>query len=422
MSKFTIKVYSCTEFAIPLNDSHIYSYFVCVPYKNIAGVLKDWRRINPREPSLNAHSKPISGMLDTITTNPKLFVINNRGLTITAQSLQYSNLRKEIVLDLTNEQLHGLLDGGHTYMFLEKLYSNDVDLSDIMLKLEIIVGFNNINEVINIADARNTSTQVKEQSKQNARGYYDLIKETIKDKPYANKISYKEIQYSDSIELKSKTTDAKQNYALLGGRCDISVIEILRLLACFNIYLFPDGQHNPFAMFNTVNKVLSYYSDDSKRITMDKITPLLPEIIDLYNFILLETPKLYEGRSVYNHKYHQGSRGGFQFSKVKTVKKLNKPTQLPLGNSGDKVTHKIPNSIWLPVLAAHRVLIGVNSKGECYWKCNPVEFFKLYGEDLIREICAQANEYGDNNRLGKNRTTWRVLYDICVGNFEKISK
>ena len=191
-------------------------------------MLKDWRGINPREPSLNTHSKPIRGMLDTITNNPKLFVINNRGLTITAQSLQYSNLRKEIVLDLTNEQLHGLLDGGHTYMFLEKLYSNDVDLSDIMLKLEIIVGFNNINEVINIADARNTSTQVKEQSKQNARGYYDLIKEAIKDKPYANKISYKEIQYSDSIALKSKTIDAKQNYALLGGRCDISVTEILR--------------------------------------------------------------------------------------------------------------------------------------------------------------------------------------------------
>ena len=202
----------------------------------------------------------------------------------------------------------------------------------------------------------------------------------------------------------------------------VDVILVLLKYYDFNIYLFPDGQHSPFAMFNTVNKVLSYYSDDIKRASMDKITPLLPEIIDLYNFILMETPKLYEGRSAYNHKYHQDGKGGFQFSKVKTIKKLNKPTQLPLGNPGDKVTHKIPNSIWLPVLAAHRVLIEINSKGECYWKCNPIEFFKLYGEDLIMEICAQANEYGDNNRLGRNRVTWRVLYDICARNIDKISK
>lgn len=89
--------------------------------------------------------------------------------------------------------------------------------------------------------ARNTSTQVKEQSLANLSQHFDAIKDILKNEPYANRIAYKETEFSE--DGSRKDIDIKEIYHILfASIVKILTIMIIQLLPTLENRLFPNMQ------------------------------------------------------------------------------------------------------------------------------------------------------------------------------------
>lgn len=51
----------------------------------------------------------------SLESNAGCFYLKNRGIILSAQSCQYNNKIKEVTTNFMDEELHGNVDGGHTY-------------------------------------------------------------------------------------------------------------------------------------------------------------------------------------------------------------------------------------------------------------------------------------------------------------------
>ena len=111
--------------------------------------------------------------------------------------------------------------------------------------------------------ARNTSTQVKEQSLANLSQHFDAIKDILKNEPYANRIAYKETEFSED-----------------GSRKDIDIKEILSYLICFDREDFDDNDH-PIITYFGKSYVPKYADAEDNRQRLQKYLSLLPQILVL---------------------------------------------------------------------------------------------------------------------------------------------
>jgi hypothetical protein len=139
-------------------------YLAVVEVKDLPD-LSNWRKINVRDPKLTgAVPNAIRG---SVQTNTELFVFLNRGIVLAVDSVSFDNRSSELRLTLNDPNLHGLLDGGHTYTIL--MDERDSLQNAQYVKLEILEGFSQ-DDIPTLVDARNTSNQVRDQSLMNLQG------------------------------------------------------------------------------------------------------------------------------------------------------------------------------------------------------------------------------------------------------------
>ena len=87
-----------------------------------------------------------------------------------------------------------------------------------------------------LAEARNTSTQVKEESIANLKDYFDIIKKAVDGETFKNNINY--VENDDG---------------------DIDISDILALLFMFNIDAYPDMDNCPVSAYNGKKKCVDAY-------------------------------------------------------------------------------------------------------------------------------------------------------------------
>lgn len=359
-------------------------YVAVIQAKNLVKDLDDWRKINPRDPST------VSGVAKKITKSfedaPKSFFFKNRGITLLVERASFDNDSKELSLEFSDESIHGMLDGGHTYKIITKTIdsldeSEKKDFDDAHVRLEILEGFSDPEDVVDIVEARNTSTQVKDQSIEDLLGHFDAIKEILKDEKYADRIAYKEIELTED-----------------GSRKDIDIKEILSYLICFDTDAF-DGKKHPITAYSGKGAVLSHVKQNRDRL--EKYLPLLPQILRLKDEIYKEMPETYN--SVAEGKF--GLLTGVVA--LRNKKKAN-PVELTFINS--ESYYSIPDAFIYPVLASFRNLVSVEN-GKCSWKRDPIKFFSEVKADLVQRIVDQAKTFNNPNKLGKHKDTWRSCFD-----------
>src|SRR5205085_2792102 len=88
------------------------NYYAVVNSKDLPD-LTEWRRINVRDPKLTG-AVPLA-IKKGFREKGGLFVFMNRGLVISAASVSFDQKTSTMTLVFTDPDLHGLLDGGHTY-------------------------------------------------------------------------------------------------------------------------------------------------------------------------------------------------------------------------------------------------------------------------------------------------------------------
>lgn len=385
-TKITVPVKSFRRVENPLEKEGKKMYLAVIQAKDLPKELENWRNINPRDPKTS--SGVAKKIAESLNDAPENFLFRNRGITLLSERADYDNEKNTMSIEFSNPTIHGLLDGGHTYAVIMEAFESLTDgekqasnLNNAYVKVEILEGFREKEETTEIVGARNTSTQVKDQSIANLLDHFGSIKDILANEPYANRIAYKETEFADD-----------------GSKKDIDIKEILSYLVCFDCEGF-DGSSHPIIAYSGKSAVLSYADSEDNRKRLQKYLPLLPQILQLHDEIYDKMPEAYNA--------HGGKFGRLMGINMKNSKSI----ELPFINS--KTQYVIPSSFIYPVLASFRNLVDV-SDNKCSWKKDPIKFFNEAKSELIQRLGDQALELRNPNKLGKDKATWRACYDYVA--------
>lgn len=339
---------------------------------------------NPREQNLNTGvAKKIRASL--INKRSHNFYLLNRGLTISAKSVKYDNKNDLVTVDFEDFEdfeVHGDIDGGHTYRIILEEQEN-LDYGEQFVKLEILTGVEDMFQ--ELAAARNTSVQVQDKSIAELENRFNIIKEAISNEPYAKNIYFRENE-----------------------KGDIDVADIIAILNLFNIAKYPNKSENPIISYTGKGQCIKNYINthkefgDTNKNPYVKMKNIIPDIFRLYDH-LEKNMKKYYSNGVSNKKY--GSITG-------VVSKRNGNTEFRTKFYQEKIGYLTPNGFIYPILGAFRALI--REENNMYvWKKDPIQVMDNIGAELVENTISMSRELGNNpNATGKNKTLWMNLYMI----------
>jgi len=383
-----------TRFSFPVvSFRHVETPFIKQGYRNFVAVvdirelpdLNAWRRINVRDPKLSG-AVPLA-IRASVHDNPELFVFLNRGIVLSVDSVSFNNQTGKLTVTMTDPQLHGLLDGGHTYNILLEERENIEEPQYV--KAEILEGFKQ-EEIPTLVDARNTSNQVRDQSLMNLQGEFEKLKKAIALQPYSGLIAYKEHELLDD-----------------GGSKPIDVREVIAILTCFDRENFTERVH-PINAYRSKAACLQHFSEHKE--DYEPIYPLVADILELYDHVQLLLPDLYNrvrGKS--------GEVEGGKFGKLTGVTKYDGRRKGCLRFINGETKYGVPSGFVYPVLAAFRALL--QEKSGCYTWGKGVEPLKMLegqlGETLADTIGNFALDARNPSKTGKSPLVWQACYQAA---------
>lgn len=375
-------VTSFRKIVSPYEENGAKTYIAVVNIKDIPGAFEDWRQINVRD--AKTQSSVSKSIRKTLTDDPSSFFFRNRGMTLIVEKTEFDNQKNVIELEFSDPRKNGLLDGGHTYSVIREYLQNlpEEELVDLtaFVKIEIIEGISDDELITNIVEARNTSTQVKEQSLEELRKSYEAIHAILDNKPYGKRIAYKEYELGEDGEPK-----------------DVDIKEILSYLVCFDVDSFSSTKH-PIKAYSTKALVIDHFKQNKQN--MEKFIPLIPQILELRDHIYFNLPSAY-------NKGGEGKFGGLKG--VIYTQNKSRMDKEHLVFTGQDSEYRIPSGFIYPILAAFRNLVKVKD-GKCEWKTDPIIFFDALKEELATTVGKQAQEFKNPNKLGKDEATWKMCY------------
>lgn len=333
---------------------------------------------NPREQKLTTNvAKKIRSTL--VDINNSSFYLLNRGLLLSAKSVSYNNYTDELTIFFENFDVHGNVDGGHTYKIIRDC-KDQLDYGKQFVKLEILTGVESIFQ--ELAAARNTSVQVQDKSIAELENRFDIIKNAIKDESFSNDVFFKE---NDNGE--------------------IDVADILAILNLFNIERYSGMDNFPIVSYSSKKKCIDYYIDSHKNYGETSKNPyvkMIPLMVDFF--------KLYdEIESNMNLFYKQKNPSG-RYGAVKGVQ-LPKPDH-PIYT---KFYHHdldciSPSGFLYPILGSLRALIR-EKEGVYIWTENPFKVLNKLGSELVETTVERSRTLGNNPQsVGKDSGNWKTLY------------
>lgn len=334
---------------------------------------------NPREQKLTTNvAKKIKDSL----VNPQEynFYLLNRGLLLSAKDVTYNNYSNEITIVFEDFDVHGNVDGGHTYRtILEN--RNMLNPGEQFVKIEILTGIENIFQ--NLAAARNTSTQVEDKSIAELENRFEIIKDTISSESFSKRVFFKENDCGD-----------------------IDVTDILAILNMFNIDRYNSMDVFPITSYSGKKKCIDFYIKthkefgDSLQNPYVKMKPIMIDIFKLYDEIETKMNNFYKEKN---------PNGRYGSVKGTIVPKNNNLLKSRFYQNNVEVGS--PTGFIYPILGSFRALVGINSNGEYYWKRNPFKVLNFIGGDLVETTVERSRTLGNNPQsVGKDTGNWKTLY------------
>ncbi|MDO5638690.1 MAG: AIPR family protein [Neisseria sp.] len=339
---------------------------------------------NPREQNLK--TRVARSIVESLKSGEENFHIKNRGIVVSAKEVSHASKHSEITITMDDPEVHGNIDGGHTYQIILK--NRDSISEKQYVRLEIIVGAEDFFQ--DLAKARNTSVQVKDTSIAELENKFDFIKDSLGD-------------LSNDVAFKENDSDKR-----------ITVENLISILYTFNLQEFSDTEKQPTCTYSQksycVNQYIKLYDntleEGAKQIDNPfyKMTKIIPEILSLYDYI----------ESTLQDKYKEAEPSG-KYGALKGVQSKKEGSNATFLTEiyANEIKYKSPRSFILPILAAFRALIKENEDGFYEWKENPKEYFDLLGGQMIKNTKERSRSLGNNvNALGKDIGHWRDLFNM----------
>lgn len=396
-TRLVFPVKSFKKFDNPYNSKENpakYQFFVNA--KDVPDELDFWLDVNPREQKLNTDvSREIR---NSLLSEDKTFHLLNRGILISAEDITYDNTSKNVELVLSDNQIHGIIDGGHTFKII--ISEQDSIMAEKYVSVEVIT---NVTHIEMLAEARNTSVAVDDKSIEELKGSFDSIKDIIehqkigKDK-YFNRIAFKQNEY-------------------WGEKNIIDVREIIAIMNMFNPYLYnPNEAMHPIQSYTgkevSLKKFLKLSPVGEKNKNKDgniefrnqvvnNMRNIIPDIFLLWDTIEKEFPQVSKDLK---RKYGSKKYSNYGNDKVKKVSLF----------SNEELDYTIPKGVMYPCVGAFRALVKQDEKtGICSWTIDPFKVWKEKKESIVTIILDNSKTVaGDSpDQIGKSSLIWDSLYN-----------
>lgn len=341
-------------------------------------------KTNPRKQKLTtAVAKKIKTSL--LDTSMPSFYLLNRGLLISAESVTFNNYNNELTIVFSDEDVHGDVDGGHTYEIIKQC-QKVIDPGTQFVKLEILCGIESI--FTQLAAARNTSIQVKDSSIAELEHKFDLIKRGIGGEKFINNVYFTE-----------------------NDEGSIDVQEILAIVNMFNIDRYPtsDMETYPKVSYTSRKSCVDYYLKiyNERGEGLDnpyvKMLPIMGDIFKLYDQIERKISSYYS-EAVTNGRY--GATKG-----VSTAKDEERRYEAKFSDA--KIWHNTPTGFIYPILGSMRAAVEEGDDGKYQWKqgIDPFELLDTIGPGLVSTTVERSRTLGNNpNAVGKDTGNWKTLF------------
>lgn len=369
----SVKVFSQYTRSIPDPNFEAEVYIFVMRCKDLPDGISDApnaRSVNLRR---GVYGQVCSSLLEKDETPKGTFHLKNSGITIVAKSVE--RLGDGFFFLNMEEDLHGIVDGGHTYALICENRRKIPNDQFIMVRV-----FSRLDEewIPMISRGLNTSIQVQDMSLDNLAGKFEWIKDALGDKK--SLISWTENDTSGVMDAR----------------------DLVSILCLFNASLYPnDNEVHPVDAYNGKAKILSAY--EKKVESYQKLGGIVLEILDLHDYISSTA------NEVWGQKPHAKSP---KLNMIETLKKASRPSFC-----FDKKLSKyrLIKPVLYPILNAFRRFVTAEKNGNLIWISDYKDirkFWKSEGRALL-EICySHTVEFRNNISLvGKNASLWTILHD-----------
>jgi hypothetical protein len=378
-TKLSVPVFSIRRIETPYERRHGYKNYLAVVDARDLPDLSDWRDINVREAKLRGRVP--NAIRRSFDEKSDEFLFMNRGLVVAAEKVEFkeTSAKKYIDLIMIDPEIHGLLDGGHTYRVVtesaQELTEHDPSR---YVRMEIVTGFDR-ETISDVVEARNTSNQVRDESLANLRQEFEPIKEVLRDHKYFDAIAWSE--YEELETGKAKPIDVR---------------DVISYLITFDTGAF-NSTTQPLIAYKDKRACLRHFQQHKDRIR--KLYPLLPDILRLWDEIHRCWPNWYnEGR-----EEEAGIRG--RFGKLTAVLKGSETLHF----KGANVNYRMPEAYKYPILSAMRAAIK-GKEHTAKWNTDPFQLLHETGPQLTNIVGNTVRSTNNPNKVGKDAGTWSSCY------------
>ena len=346
--------------------------------------LENWMNTNPREQSISSTvSKKIRESLNDEDNDR--FHEQNRGMLFSVDDITYNNRTEIVTMNFEDFDLHGNIDGGHTLKIILDAQESPM-YKDKYVQIEVFKGLIR-EELIDLAEKRNTSTQVDRLSIEELRNELEPFHYIFKNESWYSRLVVKQNQYKANVK-------------------DINMRFILSLFDMFNPEIVPNNPENqPIFTYSGKESSLKKFIDwknKNQNIYKDFINnnaAFIIDIIELYDTLERDIPLMIN----MNGKRY----GSLKFSK----KSANKGYKSVFNKK--KMDYYTPNGLIYPLINSFRALMKFDEKTKLlsWGEYSPIDIWKEHGKYLSNILFEGLRNTNNNpNALGKSKGVWNNLY------------
>ena len=344
MPKFQMHAREFKKMLDPNRKAEGHTKYVCyLETATIPQDLKEWTKTNPRDQKMT--TDVAKAIITSLQENDDFHELN-RGVVFSVESVSFDTRTETLTVEMTNSDIHGNIDGGHTLHAIFDAQNNEnLSLNERYVFAEFFVG---LLSPVELAAARNTSVQVDLKSQEELRKSFETLKQVLKPFPFEKRVAYHMNQhYDEGIQV-------------------IDVREVITILNMFNQNLYPTTGQDGFA---TENQPIQSYTGketslkrflnqgkEQREKNLSQMSPIVGDIFRLWDTVEREFPQM-----VKNTKHHYGVKKYSKYNNGEVV------GQTMFAQSDIK--YLVPKGIVYPVVGAFRALISVDPQTGFYsWK------------------------------------------------------